>query len=194
MGGGMSTVKATNFQHPSSSDVNITLGADGSVVLPAGFTGGLGTNVVQTVKTDTFTTTSLTAVDVTGLAVTITPSSATSKILISFSLVLGLGSTQTGFYFALTDSSNVPLVEGDTNGSRLRGLIGARTTSYIANETGIISGSYLWSPATTSAVTAKIRTHAFETQGLHINRDATYANSTAHTTGVSQITAIEVAA
>ena len=45
----MSTVKATHFEHPSASTAGITLAADGSVVLPQGFTGGIGSNVVQTV-------------------------------------------------------------------------------------------------------------------------------------------------
>lgn len=38
--------------------------------------------VVQTLKTDSFTTTSTTPVDVTGLSVSITPSSTTSRIMI----------------------------------------------------------------------------------------------------------------
>ena len=78
----MSTVKTTNLQHPSASDVGITLGADGSVVLPQGFTGGIGSNVVSAFSTTSFSTTSATPVDITNMAVTITPSTATSRVLI----------------------------------------------------------------------------------------------------------------
>jgi hypothetical protein len=54
----VSQLRTSSLQHPSSSVANVTLAADGTVVLPQGFTGGIGTNVVQTVKTDSFSTTS----------------------------------------------------------------------------------------------------------------------------------------
>jgi hypothetical protein len=48
--------------------------------------------VVQTVKTDTFTSTSTTYVDITGLSLSITPTSASSKILV-FANVNGSGAS-----------------------------------------------------------------------------------------------------
>ena len=45
--------------------------------------------VKQAVKTDKFSTTSATAVDVTGLSVDITPQSANNKVLVSCSLNWG---------------------------------------------------------------------------------------------------------
>ena len=51
----------------------------GTVTIPAG---GKILQVLQTVKTDTFTTTSTSFVDVTGLSVSITPATTSSKILI----------------------------------------------------------------------------------------------------------------
>lgn len=59
-------------------DLSAVTGVLPGSALPAGAT----KQVVQTVKTDTFSTTSLTHVDVTGLSVTITPSSTSSKILV----------------------------------------------------------------------------------------------------------------
>jgi hypothetical protein len=63
----------------------ITLGANAITALPSGI-GGKVLQVVQAVKTDTFTATSFSSwnfVDVTGLSVSITPSSASNKILIT---------------------------------------------------------------------------------------------------------------
>jgi hypothetical protein len=57
--------------------------------LPAAIATGKVLQVVQTTKTDTFTTTSTSFTDVTGLSVSITPSSASSKILI-FSEIIWL--------------------------------------------------------------------------------------------------------
>ena len=48
----------------------------------AGLPAGSVLQVVQTVKTDTFATTSTSFVDITGVSVAITPSSTSSKILI----------------------------------------------------------------------------------------------------------------
>ena len=55
--------------------------------------------IVQTVKTDTFTTTSTSFTDITGLSVNITPTSASSKIYVSFTVN---GATQTRTALALS--------------------------------------------------------------------------------------------
>ena len=82
----MSTVKATHFEHPSASTAGITLAADGSVVLPQGSTGGIGSNVVTGTRTSgNFTTSSTSYVDVTDFAATITLTSASSKVLVMYS-------------------------------------------------------------------------------------------------------------
>ena len=84
----MSTVKATHFEHPSASTAGITLAADGSVVLPQGFTGGIGSNVVSAATTTTTTSTS-TSFSGVSLSASITPTSASSKILVLVSLTAG---------------------------------------------------------------------------------------------------------
>ena len=50
----------------------------------AGMPAGAVLQVKQTEKTDTFTTTSTSFVDITGLSVTITPSSSSNKILVMY--------------------------------------------------------------------------------------------------------------
>ena len=77
-----------NAVEPEGATTTLTLGASGDTValgagaLASGFGGGKILQVLQTVKTDTFTTTSTSFVDVTGLSVSITPATTSSKILI----------------------------------------------------------------------------------------------------------------
>ena len=56
--------------------------------VPTGGGGGI-IQVKQVVKLDSFTTTSTSAVDVTGLSVNITPTSTSSKILVMVSMPIG---------------------------------------------------------------------------------------------------------
>ena len=160
----MSTVKTTNLQHPSASDVGITLGADGSVVLPQGFTGGVGSNVVSTSKTDGFTTSSTSFVDVTGLSVVITPTSATSKVLVIAHVPLsGTGAQSTRFQ-VLRGASAIG------NGS---GGSGQAYANYSGDQNPANSNAYVYldSPATTSATTYKVQ--ASTSSGTaHIGRSA----------------------
>ena len=90
--------------------------------------------------------------DVTGFYLTITPTSATSKILIMYS-INGLTTSQNAatsypVYFQLADGSNNQIVQLMNNyvpgGNQNYGVDG-------------YSGSYLHSPATTSTLTYKIR-------------------------------------
>ena len=181
----MSTVKATNFQHPSSAAANITLGSDGSVVLPAGFSGGLGTNLVQAFKTDKFTTTSTSYVSVTGLSITITPTSATSKVLLVASMAVGASGA-----FAL----QVSFARG---GSLLAQSTGNTTEgTYSSNIKEMVSGTssgvpltmvFLDSPASASAQTYTVDV---KTNGTSV----TVGGAVSSYGAVSTLTAIEVAA
>ena len=176
----MSTVKATHFEHPSASTAGITLAANGSVVLPQGFTGGLGTNVVSTSKTDGFTTSSTSFVDVTGLSVVITPTSATSKVFVIAHVPLsGTGGQSTRFQ-VLRDATAIG------NGA---GGSGQAHANYSGDQNSANSNAYVYldSPATTSATTYKVQ--ATTNSGTaHIGRSAAGAILSC------SITVIEVAA
>jgi hypothetical protein len=63
--------------------------------LSAAGNAGIGSNVVQTFKTDVFSTASTTFTDLSGLSATITPTSATSKILVISHISFGGPNTQT---------------------------------------------------------------------------------------------------
>jgi hypothetical protein len=169
---------------------------DGSAWVAAGG-GGAILQVVSTTKTDVFTTASGTYTDVTGLSVSITPSSATNKLLIFWGLNVSHTSTNGNAQLILTDGSDNVLVQGDadgvktrvTEGSRNLPAIGAGTMEIITN----FGNSFLYSPATTSAVTLKFRAKT-NTGTFCLNRNGVFNNDDANALPVSSLTVMEVVA
>jgi hypothetical protein len=96
----------------------ITLGANAITALPSGV-GGKVLQVVQTVKSDTFSSSSATFVDITGLSASITPSSASNKILVMVSLNIGSNDSGLRLMTKLFRDSTAVFI-GDTAGSRER--------------------------------------------------------------------------
>jgi len=156
---------------------------------------GIGSNVVQTVKSDVFTSTSGSFTNVTGLSVTITPSSNTSRIL-----VIGQISAGRGTQGRLTGGNSSGFI-GDSAGSRTRATFTGPATSTVGeNPRGNPTYSlvFLDSPATASAVTYQIQVRFENTgsgdPGAQINRRTTDTNDALTTRNVSSLVAIEVAA
>ena len=146
--------------------------------------------VVSTTKTDTFTTTSSSFVDITGLAVSITPTSATSKILVMAQVVGGNTSTGGGCATRLLRNSTAIAI-GDSAGARAR----TSTASVFDENSGVIQQvavTFLDSPNTTSAVTYKMQTQAF-TGTTAINRSVDDNDSAGRSRAVSSITLMEIA-
>ena len=190
---GFSTVDAripvgTNG-HILTADSTETLGVKWAA--PAG--GGKILQVVSTAKTDTFASTSSnTFLDVTGLSVTITPSSASSTILIIADVNFGTnGLSGYGFIRLVRDSTAICI--GDTAGSRTSGSNGSASAS--ADVTFALGLNFKDSPATTSAVTYKIQMFAQNAgQTAYINRSHTDGNGAGGLRGASTITAMEIGA
>jgi hypothetical protein len=157
---------------------------------------GIGSNVVQTVKTNAFTAPvagNALSSDVTGLTVSITPSSATSKVLVDVNTSISNSDSGEGTYITLFRGGTA-IFRGDAVGSRQRvsgGLIYNGQKGPFS-----ISLRVLDSPATASAVTYSIRlSHgAAGTQTVYLNRGTADSNSYRYARGASSITAIEVAA
>ena len=150
---------------------------------------GIGSNVVQTVKTDVFTTSSTSFVDLMTLA--ITPTTNTSKILISWSVNLSNTSGTSGTRGVITDGANNILLQGDGVGSRTRVTFGSRDSSK-AEVISNWAGCYLWSPASDTAQTIKVRVAANATT-LTVNRSGFFGDDVFEPLPVSMLTAIEVA-
>jgi hypothetical protein len=152
---------------------------------------GIGSNVVSVTKTDTFTSSSNTFVDITGLSATITPSSATSKILVVAMLTgsQDIG-TNSAFLQLVRDSTAIAI--GDAEGVRSR-----VTTTFAVYETFSLASTnivYLDSPATTSATTYKIQGRTTATGSFFVNRQETDDSNSARPRSISSLLVAEVAA
>jgi hypothetical protein len=165
--------------------------------IAAGLTAaGVVKQIVQTVKTDTFSVSLATGVesgDVTGLTVTITPTSASSKVLVEGFVSTSVAANRT--YISLARSGSVITdVVGDASGSRPRRMTGGNNDG---SGTASLAFSYLDSPATTSAVTYSIRVSSglgAGTDTVHVNRTPSDQNDGRGTRTASVIRATEVAA
>ena len=150
--------------------------------------------VVSTTKTDTFTTTSTTPVDVTGLSLSITPSSTSSKILITGSVCWGIDSAIPYLAGFLLVRNSTPICIADVAGNRSRWTFGAQGI-YNTDNTVFAPLNYLDSPATTSATTYKIQVQAETPRTIWINRGAESDGDLAITGRfTSTITVMEIAA
>lgn len=148
--------------------------------------------VVSTLKTDTFSTSSATWVDVTGLSVTITPSSTSSKVLVIASV--GVGAQAAGM-IKLT-GGNTGTYVGDAAGSRERGVAYQHiSTGYgVTHGPATYSEIYLDSPATTSATTYKVQMQSFSGYTAYVNRSHNDSDTGDYLRGASTITVMEISA
>jgi hypothetical protein len=153
----------------------------------------IGSNVVQTVKTNTFSTSSASFVDVTGLTVTITPSSASSKIIVIAQVSYAQASGAGYGHFKLAGGNSGDYI-GDTEESRIRAVFGGGS---VPNNTAQLFSSsivYLDSPATAAPVTYSVSVRQAGTGSVIVNRSSADGNEAGRTRGASSITVIEVAA
>jgi len=140
-----------------------------------GITTGKILQVLQSVKTDEWSSSTQSFVDVTGLSISITPSSTTSKILVMLSS--NFSTISTGWVKAqLTNASNTELA-----------VVHSRA------ESGMVvvpfTHIYLDSPASTSAQTYKMR-FSGEAGTNYVNR----MQATNYEIDVSTITVMEIGA
>jgi hypothetical protein len=149
--------------------------------------------VVSTTKTDTFSMTSTTFADVTGLSATITPTSATSKILVMFTTSIGNDPGNTTAQLRLTRAGSAIAV-GDAAGSRTQAFFARLSGPSIYNSIPA-HGSFLDSPATTSARTYAIQVKSeISGQSVFVNRTSTDTDAATFARGISTITLMEVLA
>jgi len=168
---------------------DLASGAIASGDLPAGSV----IQVVQTVKTDTYSETiskGSTTFPIPGLTVSITPSSASSKILVFLNLVTSLKSLGVNARLQ-RDSSDIYV--GDAAGSRKQESSGNLASEDYAVNT--LALQFLDSPSTTSSVTyaVKLRHTSSLSQTIYVNRTAQDANDTFRARYASSITAMEIA-
>jgi hypothetical protein len=146
--------------------------------------------VKSTFKPDPYTMSSSTFDDVTDLSVSITPTSATNKILVMFSLSGQADEANNGMFVRLMrDSTAIGIADAD--------LTRARTTYGNISQppnAGYMGGfTFLDSPATTSAVVYKVQVASNTNgQGVFVNRLSNNADQTNLSRSASSITVMEV--
>ncbi len=166
-------------------------GSVAAVAVPAGSV----VQVVSTTKTDSFTVASTSYTDITGLSVTLTPSSASNKLLIF------------GFVSAYPTTSDASLnLAIDVNGSLVgsAAAAGSRSTAhtgygYDNSSQGLyrivpLAFNYLYSLASASSHTVKIRIMNGDTGNntLYVNRSQDDGDFSYNTRQVSTITVMEI--
>jgi hypothetical protein len=154
--------------------------------------------VLSTTKTDTtsFTSTSTNSyVDITGMSVTITPTSATSKILVMYSIGVSQSTDATIHIRLLRDSTSID--QGVAASNRLGDSTIWRPNSSQYNfDIGPLSNSFLDSPSTTSATTYKLAATlgASYSGTFYLNRSWSDADADFAGRVASTITVMEIAA
>ena len=149
--------------------------------------------VISVLKTDTFTASTTTFTDITGLSATITPSATTSKIFV-FANVQGSNAAQVDTATLQLVRGSTLIAQGDAAGSRVVG-----TSSLNGGADGNVMSAnivaFLDSPATTSATTYKIQGRSNQAANMFvINRPYTDTNSAVSSRVVSTITVMEISA
>ena len=164
--------------------------------VPTGGGGGI-IQVKQTLKTDSFHTTSQSYTDITGMTISITPKFNTSKILLQCNLQFGGG---------LNLYAPVRLLRGSTHIGQSTVYSGGQTNatfslnlgdgSGTANHYKVFSTVYqiLDSPATTSEVTYKLQVSSWVGRNFYINRSEQDSGAAWTHGASSSMTAMEVSA
>ena len=192
-----STSGSVTLQEPAVAGTTVlTLPAvSGNVLTDTSPKAGNVIQVVNVTKTDVFTTTSSSFVDVTGLSATITPSSASSKIMVCVS-----------FYFSSSSSSGYPIARvlrgataiyvGDSAGSRTPALVqtGGGLFSSDGGTGFCVSAQFIDSPATTSATTYKLQALQSAGNTVRIGASGDDDNSSGRVRTASSIVLMEIAA
>lgn len=180
----MSTLVLNNIQtNQANGIINI---ASGNVV----YSPGSVIQIQSTTKTDTFTAApNGTWTDITGLAVSITPKKASSKIWIVVSVV-GAGSGVTQKVRVLRNNSTIAV--GDAAGSRQQAMFGS-FLNVDTNQNMAFGSNFYDSPATTNVVTYKMQVNADNANTYYLNRSVSDSDNSTGGRYISTITAIEIA-
>jgi len=153
--------------------------------------------VVSAIKTDTFSfsVTERTWTSVTGLSASITPSSASNKVLVTAVVSVSATNTYNAMGGRVTRNGSVVAV-GNTAGTRASAFFGSDDwlSAAYANQAQIYI-SFLDSPSTTSAVTYQLQLiNDRDTDTIYVNRSQYDGDSSQTFRNASSITVMEIAA
>ena len=178
------------------SGTSLTIGASGdTITIPSGATltnSGTATGfgkvlqVVSTTKTDTFTTSSTSLTDLTGMSASITPSSTSNKILVLSSLTYG-SNNYNAHGILLRGATEIAKATAGTNPTTFA-MSGNNSQSFAIYCHSI---SHLDSPSTTSATTYKVQVKVQSGGTFYLNQSD--RDNSDDLRGVSTLTLLEIA-
>jgi hypothetical protein len=175
---------------PTNTGTLLSTASTGQVIPKAALPTGSVLQVVSTIKTDTFSTTSGTLTDLTGMSVSITPTSTSSKILIQYSIgQIGPGTDEV-VGIALLRGSTV-IGAGAAAGSR---TLTSNAAIYVSDRGSSQAFCFLDSPATISSTTYKLQIYVNGGNTVYVNRSGTDTDSATYARTASTITVMEIAA
>jgi hypothetical protein len=182
----LSKVDAVNFLTGTIPSGNIATSS-----LAAAATGKV-LQVVSATKTDIFSTTSTSYVDITDLTVDITPSATSSKILVMFTTTVGCDLATVFMALRLVRDSTAIAI-GDSASNRVQATGGVGRANDVS-DTYSINGQYLDSPSTTSATTYKVQAANSNSNNTRINSNGLNADNAQTGRYASTITVMEIGA
>jgi len=147
--------------------------------------------VVSTTKTDTFTMTSTSFTDVTGLSVNVTPRETASKILIIATVQVGGAVSGSDPFLRLMRGSTAICI-GDAAGSRIQSTSGNGPQRTVGMATNAFH--FLDSPSTTSSTTYKVQMMTNVAATYFVNRAEDDTDNAFRHRAASTITVLEVSA
>ena len=159
---------------------------------------GMGSNVVQTVKTNAFTTSSASYTAIDGLTATITPSSDTARVLVIAQVPVSTQQADNVSAFLRLTGGNTGGFIGNASGSMERATAwsGLNDNSAYRLARGAIAAAiiFLDSPASSSPVTYGVDMKRGVTEGnVFVNRSGDDNNNGNYGRVAASLTVIEVA-
>ena len=194
-GSNVAFMNATSLQMVGS---NVSLAGTNVItngrLVGSGMPVGAVMQTVQTIKTDTWTSTSATWADITGFTATITPISASSKILVMASVFVGINYSYFCHIRLARDGSAI--LQGDASGSRVRtqGMVYMYGQNAGGGNSNITWPGYVVdSPASTSALTYSVQMQQTDGATQYVNRLLRDDNATYEPRGASSLILMEIA-
>ena len=184
----------------ANTNTRLPIGTTGQVLVVAAGVPSWGTpvsgkvlQVVSAFKSDTFAAADAAYNDITGLSVSITPSSASSKILVMMTVT---GAHQAGIADAVLRlvRNSTAIAVADSAGNRTLATVSLNAESTTVTESTAFT--FLDSPATTSATTYKVQGtgNGSTPKGFFINRGSLDTDVASVARTASSITVMEIGA
>lgn len=153
---------------------------------------GIGSNVVQAVKTDTFAHSSITLTAVPDLEVKITPASTSNKVFIIADMRVSNTEAAGSNIYANLFRDGTTLVTGDAVGDRFLTFSSTSSRGLVGSSQQILTAVFVDSPNSDVEVTYDVRV-ATNGGTLFVNRGETDSDTASFARSVSTLTVIEVA-